>query len=75
MVLAFFFRAHLFFIFGCTGSLLLSGLSLVADSGCFSLGDVPGLLSAVASLVGEHRLWGSQLWRPGLVALWQVESF
>ena len=38
------------FIFGCTESLSLFRFSLVV--GC-------GLLIAVASLVGEHRLWGA----------------
>ena len=33
--------------------------SLVAASGGYSPGVVPGLLIAVASLVVEHRLWGT----------------
>ena len=39
------------FIFGCAGSSLLHGLSLVA---------VCGLLTVLASLVSEHGLQGAQ---------------
>ena len=39
------------FIFGCAGSSLLHGLSLVA---------VCGLLTVLASLVAEHGLQGAQ---------------
>ena len=41
------FKMYLFFIFGCAGSVAVSWLSL---------GAVPGLLNAVASLVAKHRL-------------------
>ena len=41
-------------IFGCAGSLLLRGLSLVVASVDCSLVAVCGLLTAVASLVAEH---------------------
>ena len=44
-------------IFGCAGSSLLCGLSLVA---------VHGLLTAVASLVAEHQLQG--MWASGVSA-------
>ena len=44
--------------FGCTGSLLLL-LSLVAESEGYFLAVVHGLLTAGASLVAEHRLWGT----------------
>ena len=53
------------FIFGCAGSSLLHGLSLVVASGGYSLVAMGRLLIAVgnlcncrnkASLVGEHRL-------------------
>ena len=37
------------FVFGCAGSSLLRGLSLVV---------VHGLLIGVASLVADHGLWG-----------------
>jgi len=42
------------FIFGCAGSLLLCRLSLVAGSGGYSLVEVRGLCTAVASLVLEN---------------------
>ena len=42
-----------FFIFGCIGSSLLRGLSLVVASGGYSV-VVRGLLIVVASLVAEH---------------------
>ena len=41
------------FIFGCAGSSLLDGLSLVAARGSYSLVVVCGLLIAVASLVAQ----------------------
>ena len=44
------------FIFGCAGSSLLHGLSLVAESRGYSLVVVCRLLIAVASLVLEHGL-------------------
>ena len=44
------------FIFGCTGSSLLCGLSLAAVSRGCSLVAVHGLPIAVASLVAEHGL-------------------
>ena len=44
-----------FFIFGCTGSLLLPRLSLVAEWGSVLVA-VFGLLIVVASLVEEHKL-------------------
>ena len=53
--LAFFFFNIYLFIIGCTGSLLLWGLSLVVESGAYSLVVVHRLLFAVVSLV-EHRL-------------------
>ena len=37
-------------------AVLLHGLSLVVESGGYSLDAVLGLLIAVASLVAEHRL-------------------
>lgn len=43
------------FIYGCAGSLLLHGLSLVAESKDYSLVVVCGLPIAVASLVTKHR--------------------
>ena len=53
-----FFKIILFliFIFGCAGSSLLHGLSLVAVSGGCSLVAVRELLIAVASLVAEDGL-------------------
>ena len=50
-------RIYLFlFTFGCAGSSLPRGLSLVATSGGYSLAVARGLLIAVASLTEEHRL-------------------
>ena len=43
-------------IFACVGSSLLHGLSLVSESGDYSLVAVCGLLMAVASLNVEYRL-------------------
>ena len=48
------------FIFGCAGSLLLCCLFLVVASRGYSLVAVCGLLIAVASLVAERRLEGTQ---------------
>ena len=45
-----------FFIFGCVGSSLLRGLSLVVASGGLLFVAVQGLLIAVAWLVAEHGL-------------------
>ena len=50
------FKMYLFFIFGCAGSIAVSWLSL---------GTVPGLLIAVASLVAKHRL--EKTWRSAVV--------
>ena len=47
------------FIFGCAGSSLPHGLSLVVASTAYCVVVVCGLLIAVASLVVEHRLWGA----------------
>ena len=46
------------FIFGCTRSSLLRGLSLVAVSWGYSLVAVHGLLIEVVSLIVEHRHTG-----------------
>ena len=54
-VWAFKFFFYLFVYFGCTGSSLLHmGLSLVAMSWDYSPAVVPGLLTAVSSLVADH---------------------
>jgi len=45
---------------GCAGFSLLQGFSLVVASGGYSLIVVHKLLIAVASLVAEHRLQGTQ---------------
>ena len=45
--------------FFCNVSVL--GFSLVAESRGYSLAAVHGLLIAVASLVAEHRLWGTEV--------------
>ena len=47
---------YVLFIFGCAGSSLLLGLSLVTASGGYSPVVVCWLLVAVAPLVAEHRL-------------------
>ena len=54
-----FFKFYLF-IFGCAGSSLLRGLSLVTASGGYSLIAVLGLLISMATLVVEHRLWDAR---------------
>ena len=38
-----------------------TGFSLVVARGVYSLGQCPGLLIVVASLVAEHRLWVCRL--------------
>ena len=50
----------LYFIFGCAGSLLHSGFSLVVASGGYSLFAVRGLLILVAFHVAKHGLEGSR---------------
>ena len=55
----------------------MQGLSLVAASRGYSLVVVPSLLTAVASLIAEHGLygtWAQMLWCTSLVAPWHVES-
>ena len=47
---------YLFVCFDYCGSLLCTGFSLVASSRGYSLAAGLGLLTAVASLVAEHRL-------------------
>ena len=54
--LKFFLSGSLFKIFGCAGSSLLHGLSLVAVSGGYSLVAVCRLLVVGASLLVEHGL-------------------
>ena len=49
-------RGEAYLISGCVGSSLLHGLSLVSESGDYSLVAVCGLLMAVASLNVEYRL-------------------
>ena len=49
-------NGSIFLSFGCAGSSLLCGLSLVAASRGYSLVAVWGLLVAVVSLVVEDRL-------------------
>ena len=46
----------LFIIFGCAGSSFLCRLSLVVESGGYTVAAVVGLLIVVASLVAKHRL-------------------
>ena len=46
------------FMYGCAGSALLCGLSLVAARRGYSLVAVRRLLVALASLVVQHRLKG-----------------
>ena len=52
----FFLNLFPYFIFGCAGSLLLHSLSPVAASWGLLLSLLHGLLTAVASLVADHRL-------------------
>ena len=44
------------YMYFCVGSSLLRGLSLVSESGDYSLVAVCGLLMAVASLIVEYGL-------------------
>ena len=53
-------------ILAALGLCCCTGFSPVAASRGYSLVAVPGLLSALASLVAEHRLQGMQA--PGVVA-------
>ena len=62
------FQNFYLFIYGCAGSVLLLGLSLVVACGC---------LIVVASLVAKHGLqgtWAQWLWLEGVAALWHMES-
>ena len=49
-----------FYFWLCWVSVAARGLSLIAAHGGFSLTAVCRLLIAVASLVREHRLWGTR---------------
>ena len=64
------------FIFGYAGSSLLPGLSLVAESGGYSLVAEHGLRTVGASLrsTGSRVCRLPELWRTGLVALRPVGS-
>ena len=78
------------YLLGCAGSWLLPvGFSLITASGSYSLVAGLWLLTSVASLVAEHRLWGKwaqelqlldsraqaqQLWGTGFAAPPQVGS-
>ena len=53
------------FIFGCAGSLLLHGLSLVEVGGGYTLVEVGRFLIAVVSFCGAQAQY---LWLEGLVA-------
>ena len=57
-----------FLIFGCAGSLLLAGFSLVVESGVCSLIAVLRFLTAVPSLCGAQALrpWASVVAAHGL---------
>lgn len=63
-------------VFGCAGSPLLLGLSLVAASGACSLVAGPGRLVAVVPLLPEHglRAGAQQLGHTGLAAPRRAES-
>ena len=75
----YFFFKNLFFkkfIFGCTGSLLLSGGFCWLQQAGALLVAVHRLFVSVASLIPEHRLQDTQaqqLWCAGLVVLWSVD--
>ena len=49
----------LFLFLAVLGLCCCMGVSLVVASGGYSLAAVGGLLTAVVSLVAEHRLWGT----------------
>ena len=72
-----FFKIYLsyLFIFGCVGSSLLHGLSLVATSGGYSLLRCAGF-SLRWLLVAEHRLWCAGFSSCGTQAqqLWLADS-
>ena len=51
-----FFNTKILFVFGCAGASLLHGGSLQVRRAGAALVAVPGPLTAVASLVMEHRL-------------------
>ena len=55
-----FSNLFLFIYFDCARSSLCSGFSLVVAVGGYSLVAVLRLLTAVASLIAQHRLWSSQ---------------
>ena len=71
-----FFNLIQLVIFGCAGSSLLHGLSLVAVSEGYSFLQFAGFSIAVASLTEGmgSRVWAQQLQCMGLVSLWHVES-
>ena len=48
---------YLFLSVAVLGLRCRAGFSLVAVSGGYALVTVPGVLTAVASLAAEHRLW------------------
>ena len=77
--IVFFFKLITVFIFGCTGSSLPCGLSLVESVGVYSLVVVCGLLiSVLSSFIAEHGSRTSELqslWHTGFVAPWHVGSF
>ena len=69
------------FIFGCTGSSLLQGLTLVAARWGYSLVSVLGLLIASLPVARGFRCWlpgakakAQQLWHPGMAAPWHMGS-
>ena len=55
-----FFKKIILCIFDCAGSSRSTGFSLVGVSGSHSLVALRGVPIAVASLVEEHRTWGTQ---------------
>ena len=55
-----FFKKMYMYFFAELGLRCCTGFSLVAENGGSSLVAVHGLLIAVASLVAESRLWGTQ---------------
>ena len=75
--LLFFFLIYLFFIFGCTGSLLLHlGFSLVEASRDYSLLRCTGFSLPWPPLLRSagSRAQAQQLWRTDLVVPWHVGS-
>ena len=71
--MALFFNLFIYsFVFGCAGSLLLCGFSLVAVRGGYSPVPVCGFLTVLASLAVEDRLSSCGAWVQVLRGMWDL---